>query len=207
MKAYGFIPSLITSKTPRYMAPKSKNLPKKYTYRPFLSPVTNQGCDPYCIPHSIACWLNWRENVKKGTKTDNHIRYADIYAAKKTNVGEGMTYQDAFDFLKKKGVKTDKGIRKISAVGYIPSEQFLKPAILANGPCFGALPVYDSESDQFWKKNGGKLEGWHSITIVGWNEEGYIIRNSWGVSFADKGYVVLPYSDFYNFREIWTVLG
>lgn len=206
MKAYGFIPSLITSKTPKYTV-KSKSLPKKYTYRPFLSPVTNQGYDPYCIPHSIACWLNWRENIKSGTKNDYHIRYADIYYSKKTMGGEGMTYQDAFDYLKKKGVKTDKGIMKISAVGFIPNEQYLKPALLANGPCFGALPVYDSEAAEFWKKGGGKLEGWHSIVIVGWNETGYIIRNSWGVSFADKGYVVLPYSDVYNFRELWTILG
>lgn len=207
MKAYGFIPSLITPSTPRYNV-KSKGLPKKYSYRPFLSPVTNQGADPYCIPHSIACWLNWRENVKRGTKIDYHIKYADIYRAKKAvTIGEGMTYLDAFDYLRKKGVKTDKGIMKISEVGFIPSEQFLKPAIIANGPCFGALPVYNSESDEFWKKNGGKIEGWHAVTIVGWNEQGYIIRNSWGVSFADKGYVTLPYSDFYNFREIWTILG
>ena len=145
--------------------------------------------------------------MKKGTKNDYHIKYSDIYYSKKTYGGEGMTYQDAFDFLKKKGVKTDKGIMKISAVGFIPNEQYLKTALIANGPCFGALPVYDSEADQFWKKTGGKIEGWHSITIVGWDEKGYIIRNSWGVGFADRGYVVLPYSDFYNFREIWTILG
>ena len=207
MKAYGFIPSLITPSTERFKAPKSMNLPRKYTYRPFLSPVTNQGADPYCIPHSIACWLNWRENVKKGTKIDYHIKYSDIYKAKKTKGDEGMTYQDAFDYLKKKGVKTDKGVMKISAVGFISSEVLLKAAIIANGPCFGALPVYDPEADQFWKKNGAKNQGWHSITIVGWDEKGYIIRNSWGVGFADRGYVTLPYSDVYNFRDLWTILG
>lgn len=207
MKAYGFIPSLITPKTARYNAPKSMNLPKKYTYRPFLSPVTNQGNDPYCIPHSLGCWLNWRENTKTGARNDYHIKYSDIYYSKTTKTGEGMTYQDAFDFLKKKGVRSDKGKLKISTVGYIPSEMFLKAALLANGPCFGALPVYDTESPEFWKKNGGKNQGWHAITIVGWDEKGYIIRNSWGVGFGDKGYVTLPYSDVYNFKELWTILG
>ena len=102
MKTFGFIPSLITPKTVRFNAPKSMNLPKTYSYKPFLSPVTNQGVQPYCVPHSIATWLNWRENIKTGVKIDNHIRYDDIYYSKKTRVGEGMTYQDAFDYLKKK---------------------------------------------------------------------------------------------------------
>lgn len=206
MKAFGFIPSIITPETVRFKAPKSMPIPKKYTYRPFLSPVTNQYSDPYCIPHSIATWLNWKENIKTGAKVDNHIRYADIYRSKHT-VGEGMTYQEAFDYLKNKGVKTDKGIMKISEVGYIPNINLLKAAILANGPCFGALPVYDTENDQFWKRTGSKIIGWHSITIVGWNEQGYIIRNSWGTGYSDKGYIVLPYSDESSFREIWTVLG
>ena len=206
MKTFGFIPSLITWNTPKYKAPASQPLPKKYTYRPFLSPVTNQGTDPYCIPHSIATWLNWRENTKTGIKVDNHIRYQDIYRAKKVT-GEGMTYQEAFDFLKKKGVKTDKGVMKISQVGYIPNINALKAALIANGPCFGALPVYDPDCNQFWKRNGSPVQGWHSITMVGWNEDGFIIRNSWGVAYGDKGYMTLPYAEASNFKELWTILG
>lgn len=206
MKTFGLIPSLITSKTPKFQAPKSMPIPKKYTYRPFLSPVTNQGSDPFCIPHSIGCWLNWKENIKSGVKVDNHIKYADIYKIKQTE-GEGMTYLEAFNFLKTKGVKSDKGIMKISEVGYIPSVAMLKAAILANGPCLAALPVYNSEVETFWRRTGSKMEGLHAITVVGWNENGYIIRNSWGVGFADKGYIILPYEDEKYFREIWTILG
>ena len=206
MKTFGFIPSLIRPNTPKFNGSKTKILPRKYSYRPYLSPVTNQGTNPYCIPHSIATWLNWRQNMKTGAKIDNHIRYEDIYKAKKV-AGEGMTYQEAFDLLKKKGVRSDRGILKISEVGIVPSVAVLKQAILANGPCFGALPVYDSESDTFWKKTNTKPEGWHSVTIVGWDEKGYIIRNSWGVSFGDRGYITVPYGDENSFREIWTILG
>lgn len=206
MKNYGFIPSVITDKTVRYQAPASKNLPKKYTFVPFLSPVCDQGSDPYCIPYSISTWLNWKENIKTGAKKDYHIKYGDIYRSKKS-FGEGMTYQEAFDYLKSKGVKTDRGVMKITEAGIVPSEAMLKQAILANGPCFGALPVYDSGNDMFWKKTKATLEGWHSITIVGWDEKGYIIRNSWGTMFGSRGYVTIPYEDVQNFREIWTILG
>lgn len=207
MKAYGFIPSLITKDTVRFNAPKSISIPKKYTYRPFLSPITNQGTQPFCVPHSIGNWLNWRESLKTGKKIDNNIKYSDIYYSKKTECGEGMTFNDAFNYLKKKGVKSNVGVLKISQFGLIPNVSLLKPAILANGPCFGALPVFDSDSPTFWKRTRPTIEGWHAITIVGWNEEGYIIRNSWGIGFADRGYVVLPYSDASSFRELWTILG
>lgn len=204
---YGFIPTLITDKTVKYQSPKTMNIPVKFSYRPFLSPVTDQGYDPYCIPHSLSVWINWKMNTKKGLTVDNHIKYGDIYKAKKSMFGEGMTYQDAFDFLKTKGVKTDSGIVKIKEAGFIPSHILLKSAILANGPCFGALPVYDSSSQTFWKKTKISPEGWHSITIVGWTEKGYIIRNSWGTSFGDNGYVILPYDDVSSFKEIWTILS
>ena len=204
---YGFIPTLITDKTVRYQVPKPMNIPVKFSYRPFLSPITDQGSNPYCIPHSIATWLNWKMNTKKGLTIDNHIRYGDIYKGKKSMFGEGMTYQEAFDLLKTKGVKTDSGIVKIKDAGFISSHMLLKAALLANGPCFGALPVYDTEMQEFWKKTRMKPEGWHSITIVGWNEKGYIIRNSWGTGYADCGYVLLPYEDISSFRELWTILS
>ena len=207
MKTFGFIPSHITPLTVKFKAPKTMPLPKKYSYKPFLSPVTNQGIYPYCIPHSIATWLNWRENTKTGVKIDNHIKYEDIYYAKKTMGGEGMTYQDAFDYLKKQGVKSDKGILKISTPAIISSPDLIKAALIANGPCFGALPVCNSESSTFWKRTGSPIEGWHSVTIVGWDENGYIIRNSWGVAYGDRGYITLPYSDVSNFIELWTILG
>ena len=204
---YGFIPTLITDKTVNYQAPKTMNIPVKFSYRPFLSPITDQGSNPYCIPHSVATWLNWKMNTKKGLTIDNHIRYGDVYKGKKNMFGEGMTYQEAFDLLKTKGVKTDSGIVKIKDAGFISSHMLLKAALLANGPCFGALPVYDTEMQEFWKKTMMKPEGWHSITIVGWNEKGYIIRKSWGTGYADCGYVLLPYEDISSFRELWTILS
>ena len=206
VKKYGFIESIITDDIIKFN-PKQSVLPAKFSYQMFLSPVTNQCSDPYCVPHSIATWLNWKYNTKHGgVKLDNHIRYSSIYRSKKTQ-GEGMTFVEAFNYLKTNGVNTDKGIMKIKDVAFIPNASLMKAAILANGPIFGALPVYDENEDMFWVKKGNTLKALHAITIVGWDETGYIIRNSWGTSFGNDGYVVLPYSDANKFRELWTILG
>lgn len=41
----------------------------------------------------------------------------------------------------------------------------------------------------------------HMMLIVGWNNTGFIIQNSWGEAWGDKGLAILPYE--YNVKEAW----
>lgn len=43
----------------------------------------------------------------------------------------------------------------------------------------------------------------HCMLIIGWNETGFIIQNSWGSSWGDKGTAVLPYE--YEIKEAWGI--
>lgn len=202
---YGFIESVITDDVIKFEAPKSIELPEYYSYKDYLSPITNQGYYPYCIPHSVSTWLNWKENIKTGSKKDHHMRYRDIYNCK-TTPGEGMSYLEAFNYLKINGVKGDDKIYKVGEAGFITNSDMIKPALLANGPCVGALPVYNGSITEFWDKRYQNTQvGYHSITIVGWNQKGLIIRNSWGTMYGDNGYSVLPYENLNLFLEIWTI--
>jgi C1A family cysteine protease len=38
------------------------------------------------------------------------------------------------------------------------------------------------------------------------NNEGFIIRNSWGKLYADNGYAVVKYKDFNKILECWTII-
>ena len=73
-----------------------------------------------------------------------------------------------------------------------------------NGPCVMALPVYDTTSDSFWR--GSRLEGGHAIACVGYNEDGFILLNSWGTQWGDYGKCILPYSDINKILECWTII-
>ena len=54
---------------------------------------------------------------------------------------------------------------------------------------FGA--IYFDENTDF---------GYHAITLIGWNERGWICQNSWGTDFGKLGgYFILPYK--YNIEE------
>lgn len=203
MANFGFRKSDINGTEHLFMVANT-SLPEVYSYRNYLSPVVNQGNLPICVPCSVATYVNWKQNLSDGSKKDNNVSYSEIYKAK-TFPEDGMTFKDAFRFLLRTGVSTDNGNFKINEYGLIRSQIQLKNAIIMNGPCFAALPVY-SWDKFFWKNNGNGLMGYHAISIVGYNETGFIIRNSWGKSFADGGYTEIPYNEFSEFIEIWTIM-
>lgn len=205
---FGFEPSKIDGSEHIFGAagmPFSDNLPGKYSFRKFLPGVLNQGTESICVPCSISAYLNWRENLPTGSKKDNKIDYHEIYNIR-TNHGEGMTFKEAFHYLRHHGVKSKSGNLQIKEYAMVKSFLQLKAALVMNGPCVGALPVY-SDRPEFWNKMPGDgFYGYHAISIVGYNDEGFIIRNSWGTGFADNGYTTLKFEEFNKMLEVWTII-
>lgn len=204
-RIYGFTPSVIDGSERIFEGDEKIELPERYSYRAYLPEVLDQGRDSICVPCTVSAFLNWRENLKNGDTKDNDIALFDIYKSK-TNLGEGMTYKEAFNYLKKNGVKSKAGILKIKAYGKVNSILALKYAIIMNGPCCGALPVY-SEFEDFWiKRSGDNFLGGHAISIIGYDEDGFFIRNSWGDSFGDDGYTYIKNDEMNAMIEIWTII-
>ena len=201
----GFEPSIINGTEILFECPKKAELPEKYSYVDVLPQVINQGRLSICVPCSMSAYLNWKANLNTLTNNDNAIVLFDIYNSRENN-GDGMTFKAAFKYLRHNGVNSALGILKIGHYGKINEIDDLKFAIVSNGPCFGALPVYGDYCD-FWNKRiGTRLHGYHAISIVGYDEEGFIIRNSWGKEFCNNGYTKIKYSDFGKLLEIWTVI-
>lgn len=201
----GFIPSIFDGTEKTFSAPKNMGIPKEFSYKKYLPGTVDQGQYPTCVPCSLSAHINYLINLETGSEKDNKIDIHGIYS-KKTTDGDGMQFTDAFDILKKDGVKTKRGIFKIGQPMRVMNALSLKFAIVANGPCVGALPVYNSTGvDEFWNPKNGNLEGYHAISIVGYNEKGFIIRNSWGSSYGKDGYAFLPNEHMNLFLEIWTI--
>lgn len=201
----GLIPSKIDGSEYIFSCPKNNELPSKYSYKSVLPQVINQGRLSICVPCSLSAYLNWKENTNDGSNNDNSVDLFEIYN-NRSNKGDGMTYKDAFRYLRHNGVESAAGKLTIGTYGKVETEKDLKFAIIANGPCFGALPVYSDDCDFWIKKNSQKLQGYHAISIIGYNEDGFIIRNSWGTSFCKDGNTIIKYSDFKLLLEIWTII-
>jgi C1A family cysteine protease len=91
-------------------------------------------------------------------------------------------------------------------------------SVLAEGhPIVGGFTVYESFESQSVAQTGkvpmpGRSEnilGGHAIMVVGYDDtkQVYIVRNSWGTRWGDKGYFYMPYSYFSNPNladDFWT---
>lgn len=203
---YGFIASKIDG-TELVFKEKNMKMPSSYNYKKFLPDVLNQGNRPICVPCSISSYINWSKNLDTGeNKTDNNVDLKSIYKSRTTEGDNGMTFKDAFKFLRHEGVKTDNGNFKINRYAKIGSIITLRQALILNGPCVGGLPVYNSNKCNFWHQlHGETFQGGHAVSIIGYNDEGFIIRNSWGKNFCESGYTIIPYDEFSSFYEIWTI--
>ena len=202
---FGFKKSELDGSESLFVAPESLSLPETFSLKEFLPKIIDQGSNPICVPCSLSANINWKLNLSDGNNdTDNDVDLFQIFG----NGGDesGMSFKDAFKFLKMKGVDTNQGTFRINNYGMIKNILSLKYAIYLHGPCVGALPVYDTYSSDFWNKRYGNFLGGHAIAIVGWDNEGFIIRNSWGKSYGNKGYSVIPYNDINYFYEIWTII-
>lgn len=78
-----------------------------------------------------------------------------------------------------------------------------KVAMMQHGPLILVMEVKSNDTD-FWK--GDESFGFHAVMIVGWNEQGFILRNTWGWEYGEAGYATLPFDFFYTSKECWVIL-
>lgn len=95
----------------------------------------------------------------------------------------------------------------------------MKLSLVNKNPFVVGIAIYSSfESDQVTKtgivpipKAGEECLGGHAVVVCGYTKDHWILRNSWGPKWGDKGYFYLPYlylldsnlsSDLWNISKI-----
>lgn len=206
--------------------PEDLSLPDTYDPRNKMLPVRDQGNQGSCVAESCACAKETQEFKNIGF--DDYFSPQFVYNNRINQEGEGMYPRDSMNILYKKGIvaEDDYPYKKIEkpenisqdilekaknykakGYAYINTANVLKAAIYRNGACLITFPVY-SQRPKFWKPSrvGEVSQGGHAVCVVGWTKEGFIIRNSWGTSYGDKGYSIYPYSDWGSHGELWTLI-
>ena len=190
-KGLGFIESGINPNDATYAAPKIE-LPKRYELREQLR-VYDQGSKGSCVSCTVAEMYNF---YCKSKGREPSIGFEYLYDERSDKTIDGMMPREAFEIL--------KGEHRVEVFARIGSLDALKKSVLTNGAALIAMNVF-SYNDDFW--NGDEFMGGHAVAVVGYDETGLIIKNSWGTSFGRGGYTTLPYSQFNKVREAWTLLS
>lgn len=197
-------------------------LPEVVDHRKDLMPIRNQGAQGTCAAQTSACMKEWQERQEHNF--DEYMSPQFIYNNRANKDSEGMFSRDVMKILSKVGSVPEKlypynssepftdNLKEL-AINYriksyasINSINSLKQALAINGPCYIAVPCYNY-GPRMWKPNQKDTQiGGHAMTCVGYNKEGFIIRNSWGSSWCDNGYTIFPYEDWGLQWEVWTTI-
>jgi C1A family cysteine protease len=209
----------------------NSSIPEECDLRSELMPVRNQGSQGTCYAQSASCMKEWQE--RKNYNFNEYFSPQFFYNLrfnkydKNTQNDEGMFGRDVMKILKNIGIckestypygriedrdKISKEILDEAKMNIIESYarintiNDLKASLCKNGPALIAFPVYNY-TDQMWiQRNNESSEGGHAMTVVGYNNDGFIIRNSWGQSWGDNGYTIYKYKDWSTHWEIWSTV-
>jgi hypothetical protein len=200
-------------------------LPEVLDYRDVFDryfPVIDQGEQGSCAACAGTAMRQYQEFVDTGLIKKLSEQF--IYNNREGLGEEGMYMKDLMRILYKVGVCLNKLCpygntepptaqaykdalkRVIQGYARVDTIEELKVALYLQGPCPIAVPVYNYGNRMWYRRAGDGLLGGHAMCCVGYNAEGFIIRNSWSTEWADRGYTILPYGDFECIWEEWTAI-
>lgn len=197
-------------------------LPDIVDHIPNMQPIRDQGTQGSCAAMGGAAMKEWQE--KMDIELSEYMSPQFIYNNRETVSEEGMFMRDLMEILKEKGdciekifpygtmglpsieVLMDASKYKILNYASIDSIDDLKISLYTNGPCIIAIPVYNYTNRLWFKRQGDTLLGGHAMCVVGYNKDGFVIRNSWGRGWGIDGYCVMSYEDFGMQWELWTTV-
>jgi len=106
---------------------------------------------------------------------------------------------------------------KDQAIEYMSVQQTpvqLKGCLADGHPFTFGFSVYSNfmniSSDGIMNMPVGSVEGGHAVMCVGYDDSkgSYVVRNSWGETWGDKGYFYMPYEYMHNIDlcdDFWTI--
>lgn len=193
--------------------------------------ILNQGTIGSCVAHACATSMGYGE-LKTGKVVAHDFSRGYIYGNRNEDdyQGEGMYIRQALkqlnhcgdceliDFpynetypqvklrIQQRKEELAKKAESFKILNYFRcySEKEVKIALMNQGAVILSIPLYSSFSGKCpLPKETDQYKGNHAMCLIGWNKDGWIIQNSWGKSWGEKGLLYLPYD--YPVNEFWGI--
>lgn len=207
---------------------KQSELPEQYEIT--MTNVKDQGIVNSCVAH---CLSSFMEETYKNDNMEFSTGFIYGYRPLGYSQDEGMYPRQALKTLLHIGdvpkqefdhnkempeIKqlVDKNLDKLTSIASnykidsysrIYTIQEIKKCIYNDIAVPISIPVYNdlAYNDITFKIKmpSGNIEGYHAILIYGYNEDGWLIQNSWGKGWADRGRAILPYE--YPIDSAWAI--
>lgn len=207
------------------------NIPEEYMVE-YLPRVKDQKSVGSCVAHSLSSIVEYNNFVQEGKKTEmstgfiygnikeggdrtpgmcprNALQNLQMHGdCTKKDFPENIERPEAVDLFNEKyeGLKDKAYKYRISNYFRLYTEEEIKTAIMKYGLVTFSIPWYTEYSltNDVLKPKSNKVSGHHMVTIYGWNKNGYLMQNSWGIFWGRLGRCVLSYD--YKISEAWGVV-
>lgn len=199
-----------------------RDLPTSLDLRAKLQPVRDQGSTSTCAAQAAGCIKEYQERLE--VDYQGYFSPQFVYNHRSNAPEPGMVGRNVMDILYKLGTPpeymypfgttTEPSADTIRQAANMTIKEYarvetilgLKTALVADGPCYISFPTYNSGTRMWKPQPGDTSQGGHAMTVVGYDKNGFIIRNSWGDDWGDGGYCTYPYEDWGSHWEIWSTV-
>jgi C1A family cysteine protease len=181
----------------------------------WITNVKNQGQCNACVAFSVCAMMETRARILQNDAnlsvnlSENHLFFCGCGKCRSS----GWTFAPALNFARDTGVAAETSspftvadkscpsappVLKVTSWRQISSIAERKNAIANNGPIIGGMKIF---SDFFNYKGGvyrhvsGSHDGNHAITIIGYDNSGWICKNSWNTTWGEQGFFRVAYGD------------
>jgi C1A family cysteine protease len=177
--------------------------------------VKNQGTCNACVAFSVCAMMETRARILRNDAnlsvnlSENQLFFCGCGKCRNS----GWTFAPALNFARDTGVAAETSstytvedktcpsapaVMKVTSWRQISSIAERKNAIANNGPIIGGMKIF---ADFFNYKGGvyrhvsGSHTGNHAITIIGYDNSGWICKNSWNTTWGEQGFFRVAYGD------------
>lgn len=204
-----------------------KEYPEEYSME--MPDVKDQGIVNSCVAYALSVYMEESELENKTKFSTGWIYgYRPLGYTQdegmnprqgiKTLLHVGAVEKDDFDHNKEMPeirnlvdknldrLKVLASLHKIESYARIYSEKDIKKCLYANVPVPVVIPVrkdLELENNCILLNLEKPITGYHMMVIYGWNESGWLVQNSWGKEWGNKGRAILPYD--YEIDSAWAI--
>lgn len=213
-----------------YKIAAAADLPE--TFELPMPPVKNQKSTNSCVAHACSTLVEYFNKLQESNTNSFSTEFIYGYRPAGYYVGEGMYLRNALNTLRKRGdcrleklpgnneyaqamANVEANIDELLEVAFpnristyfrLNSIEEIKTALYKYGPVVVSLPWgahTTLNKDKELENSSGEVSGYHCVVLYGWNEKGWLMQNSWGVSWGKKGHCIVPFD--FTIAEAWGV--
>jgi C1A family cysteine protease len=189
--------------------------------------IRDQASCGSCYAHgAIASYESWKL-VTAGQTYDLSEQW---FMMKAKDIGpyggcDGWYLDTSMNLLKDYGVANEKDcpylgyeaacssgspVHKISSWASTTDKATIQTALQKYGLVYVGFAVYNdffNYSGGYYAYATGGLAGYHAVAIVGFDDQGFKVKNSWGTGWGENGYFRILYSQMTNSVQFGTCFG